>query len=101
MWSFSYTLKNKRIVCRTKIYFTQHQHIVKRIHHLRIRSTKNNRNKIIKSDNTANTHKQSESTTLTQPNNLHIERERAQADLTNTHIQATHRKFMNLHTLTH
>lgn len=29
---------------------------------------------IIKSDNTANTHKQSESTTLTQPNNLHIER---------------------------
>lgn len=90
MWSFSYT-KCKRIVCRTKIYFTQHQHIVKRVHHLK-KNQQNNRqnNKILKI--------QSESThTHTQPNNLHIER--AQANLTNTHILATHREFMNSHTL--
>lgn len=86
MWSFSYT-KCKRIVCRTKIYFTQHQHIVKRVHHLK-KNQQNNRqnNKIL--TNRAKAH--------TQPNNLHIER--AQANLTNTHILATHRDFMNLHT---
>lgn len=88
MWSFSYT-KCKRIVCRTKIYFTQHQHIVKRVHHLK-KNQQNNRqnNKIL--TNRAKAHKH------TQPNNLHIER--AQANLTNTHILATHREFMNLHT---
>lgn len=87
MWSFSYT-KCKRIVFRTKIYFTQHQHIVKRVHHLK-KNQQNNRqnNKILTNRAKAHTH--------TQPNNLHIER--AQANLTNTHILATHRKFMNLH----
>lgn len=91
MWSFSYT-KCKRIVCRTKIYFTQHQHIVKRVHHLK-KNQQNNRqnNKILTNRAKAHTH--------TQPNNLHIER--AQANLTNTHILATHREFMNLHTHTH
>lgn len=46
MWSFSYT-KCKRIVCRTKIYFTQHQHIVKRVHHLKKNQQNNRQNKKI------------------------------------------------------
>lgn len=87
MWSFSYT-KCKRIVCRTKIYFTQHQHIVKRVHHLK--KNQQTIDKITKYSQTERKH------THTQPNNLHIER--AQANLTNTHILATHREFMNLHT---
>lgn len=58
MWSFSYT-KCKRIVCRTKIYFTQHQHIVKRVHHLK-KNQQNNRqnNKILTNRAKAHTHNQ-------------------------------------------
>lgn len=83
MWSFSYTqekkqansVSNENLLYSTPAYCKKNKPLEKQ----------NNRNKIIKSDNTENTHRQSESTTLTQSNKLHIERALARGSHQYTH----------------
>lgn len=103
--------KCKRIVCRTKIYFTQHQHIVKRVHHLK-KNQQNNRqnNKILTNRAKAHTHNQiisissaraSESHQYTHPSDaswiyeLHTNRETV--NFYSKLYSTTHHEQANLH----
>lgn len=92
MWSFLYTKKNKRIVCRREQYINQHQHTVKRIHHMRKNQIKTIEKIIIPIGNTE--YSQISESTLTQPNILHIERE--QQNGSHQYTQTQRRRDVNL-----